>query len=352
MAVLGILPYMLAVYLFINEGFSVTETVLAMAALVLVFHLSGYHALLGFAERLERLVKHTKTASGNFEPTLIPVDDGYPEELTDLIKHFNNVADSLKMERGRNEEVMTRLMHMVRDTAEQHRQEIADNVEKRERLTPYIGNRIVDQLLESGSGEALQPEYRTVTVLFADIRGFTSIAEHERPETIIQMLNEYFEAMVEVIYRNQGVVDKFIGDEIMAIFGLLGETKDAPGDAIRAAVEMRSVTHQLMQKRAKYGKRIFETGIGINSGEVVAGNLGSRHRMDYTIIGDAVNVASRLEKIALGNEIVISEATYKECQHLVDVRHRGEVTVKNRKFPVSCYEVVRPLSELGVNEPK
>ena len=157
------------------------------------------------------------------------------------------------------------------------------------------------------------------------------------------MLNEYFDGMVEIIFRHQGVLDKFVGDELMAVFGLLGQAERGPENAIAAAREMQSHLNLLMAERQMLGKPVFGVGIGINSGPVVVGNVGSQNRMDYTVIGDAVNVASRLQQMAEGGTVLIGEATRCRLPPHLHVVERGEVKVRNRVDPVQCYALAGPV---------
>jgi class 3 adenylate cyclase len=153
------------------------------------------------------------------------------------------------------------------------------------------------------------------------------------------MLNQFFDIMVDIIFKNNGVLDKFVGDQLMAIFGLIPSENNDSSNAIHAAMEMQNATEELMKKRAKENKDTFEIGIGINTGSAIVGNLGSENRMDYTAIGNNVNVAARLQQIAKGGKIIIGEQTYDQTKGRFHIQEKVKLRLKNKTEPVICYEV-------------
>src|SRR5690606_13252914 len=172
----------------------------------------------------------------------------------------------------------------------------------RERFQRLLSPQIAQQVLEGKVEIKKGGEARQTTVLFSDIRGFTSMSESESPQLIVDMLNEYFELMVEVIFKYEGTLDKFVGDEIMALFGApVGHPDDATR-AVRTAIEMMAVLGELNQLRMGRGEPEIKIGIGINTGEVVAGYLGSSKALEYTVIGDTVNTGARLCSLAKAGE--------------------------------------------------
>jgi len=203
-----------------------------------------------------------------------------------------------------------------------------------------VGEDVVEQMILSRKADPLRNERCEATLLFADIRSFTTISEHMSPEEIISMLNEYFNEMVDIIFKYGGILDKFVGDELMAVFRQGEEASEGPMNAVTAAIVMQKRIRDMMEERNARGKQVFEVGIGINTGQVVMGNVGAKNRLDYTVIGDTVNVAARLEQMAEGQEIIVSEDTYKYCREHIPMREKGEITVKNRALPVKCYEVI------------
>ena len=179
----------------------------------------------------------------------------------------------------------------------------------------------------------------TATIFYSDIRGFTAMSETMTPEEIYGQLNEYFDAMCGVIFKYGGYVDKFIGDCVMAVFSAPFQTPDDPAKAVRAAVEQQLLIKQLSTKWESQGKHAFTVGMGINTGDVVMGNLGASSRMNYTVIGDNVNLASRLYNVAKGGEIIISQATYELVSGIVDVVEMEPVMVKGKSAPIRIYNV-------------
>lgn len=204
----------------------------------------------------------------------------------------------------------------------------------------YVSQQVMDSILKSGSEIQLSGDRRRITVLFCDIRGFSTISERLAPEKVVKLLNEYFETMVEIIFRNQGTLDKFIGDGMMVLFGAPADDPYQEEHAMRAAIEMQSELHRLAEKWKAEGV-VVRSGVGINSGPAVVGNIGSHRRMDYTAIGDTVNLASRLESATkeLGVDILISEYTYVALRGIFKFKDMGSIRVKGKSEAVQTYTV-------------
>jgi adenylate cyclase len=205
----------------------------------------------------------------------------------------------------------------------------------------YVSAKVIDQLMANPELARLGGEKRDMSVLFSDIRGFTTASERSTPEAVVAQLNEHFGAMVDVLFRHEGTLDKFVGDMIMGLFGApVADTRHAD-HAVAAALEMSATLERLNADWQAQGRPVLDIGIGINSGEMIAGNIGSSAIMSYTVIGDAVNLGSRLESLnkEYGTRILISEATKDRLTIDVPTRLVGEVTVKGRKQPVVVYEV-------------
>jgi adenylate cyclase len=210
----------------------------------------------------------------------------------------------------------------------------------------YVSKQVMDSVLSSGQAPELKGDRRKITVLFCDIRGFSTISEKMRPEAVVAMLNEYFERMVDVVFRNQGTLDKFIGDGLMVIFGAPQDDPYQEEHALRAAIEMQRELALLDDKWRSQGRQPLRIGVGINSGPAIVGNIGSSRRMDYTAIGDTVNLASRLESATreLGVGILLSEYTYNGLRGAdprdFEARSMGAIQVKGRVEPVQVYAIV------------
>ncbi len=205
----------------------------------------------------------------------------------------------------------------------------------------YISRQVLDAIIAKGELPALKGERRRVTVLFADIRGFTSMAEAMPPEEVVQVLGEFFDRMVEVILRYQGTIDKFLGDGMMVIFGAPLDDPYQEEHAVSAACEMQKELRSLCAKWEAEGRARLKMGVGINSGAAVVGNIGTAEHMEYTAIGDAVNLAARLESATkeLGVEIIVSEHTYSAVRSLFRWKPAGEITLRGRSEPVRAYTV-------------
>lgn len=210
----------------------------------------------------------------------------------------------------------------------------------RERFQRLLSPAIAEQVL-SGSVEVKKyGELRETTVLFSDIRGFTSMSESSDPQVIVDMLNEYFERMVELIFEYEGTLDKFVGDEIMALFGAPVSHPNDPYRAVKTARRMMEVLEDFNQERAARGEKTIQIGIGINTGAVIAGYLGSSRALEYTVIGDAVNTGARLCSAAKAGEILISEHTYAKVKDYFEVEELPPTHVKGKAEALKIYRVV------------
>ncbi len=203
-------------------------------------------------------------------------------------------------------------------------------------LSPNLAEMVVSGKLKVEKGG----ESRVSTVLFADIRGFTAMSETLSAPQVLQMLNEYFELMVEIVFRHEGTVDKFVGDSIMVIWGAPVAHLDHEVRAVRAALDMQSALVGYNKIRSVMGKLPINVGIGINTGELVAGYIGSTRTMSYSVIGDAVNIASRLCSAAKTGEILISEDTYKRVAGQFEVMEHEPVIAKGKSKPLRVFSVI------------
>jgi adenylate cyclase len=207
----------------------------------------------------------------------------------------------------------------------------------------YVSRDVFDRLMADPSLARLGGERREMSVLFSDIRGFTSASEKQAPEAVVLQLNEYFSAMVAVLFRHYGTLDKFVGDMVMGLFGAPVADPRHADHAVTTAVEMVETLEALNARWRADGRPTVDIGIGINSGEMIAGNIGSETIMSYTVIGDAVNLGSRLESLnkEYGTHILISQATKDRLTIPVTTRLVGEAHVKGRTQGVVVYEVTK-----------
>jgi len=331
-----VIPALLVTLVFI-QNLNSQQTILFCILIALLSIFLGFTLVRKTAQNLSDLTEDVRSlATGRrHEPIIIKGD----QELLDIADSFNLLFSELQGTRNEFKDLTTQLMVYASDL-DIHQKKSVEETELRAKLGCYVGKNVVDQLSKNRSG-LLKNEKRVLTILFADIRSFTTMAERMEAEDVLAMLNEYFDEMVGIIFKNHGVLDKFVGDELMALFGLLPSDNPASVDAVRAALEMQAAVSNIMQARNEKGKQVFEVGIGINTGQVIVGNVGAEDRMDYTVIGDTVNVAARFEQMADGHEVVIGKQTWQGCGGLFEVRKKGEVKLKNRVEPIACYEVIK-----------
>ncbi|GAB4201438.1 MAG: hypothetical protein Fur006_53890 [Coleofasciculaceae cyanobacterium] len=226
--------------------------------------------------------------------------------------------------------------------------------EKRMKTTMYryMTPRVAEQVMERGEDSLMVGERKDVTILFSDIRGYTTLTENLGAAEVVSLLNQYFETMVEAVFNHEGTLDKFIGDALMAVFGApLPLHENHAWMAVKSALDMRWRLAAFNQSRMMTNQPLIRIGIGISSGEVVAGNIGSRKRMDYTVIGDGVNLSARLESATkeYGCDIILSEYTYNMCRDRIWVRELDRIRVKGKNQAVSIYELIGE-SDMPLND--
>ncbi|MEA5497312.1 adenylate/guanylate cyclase domain-containing protein [Limnoraphis robusta Tam1] len=215
--------------------------------------------------------------------------------------------------------------------------------EKRMKTTMYryMTPGVAERVMALGEDGLMKGERKEVTILFSDIRGYTTITENLDASDVVALLNQYFETMVEAVFSHEGTLDKFIGDALMAVFGApLPLRQNHAWMAVKSALDMRRRLKDF--NRSRPDEPQIKIGIGMSSGEVVSGNIGSQKRMDYTVIGDGVNLSSRLEQLTktYGCDIILSEMTYQLCSDKIWVRELDKVRVKGKNQAVNIYELI------------
>ena len=257
---------------------------------------------------IKLLAKGVKSiGDGNFHQR---IDIKRRDEIGELTTAFNDMAKGLE-----------------------EREFIKDTFKK------FVHTDIVDDLLKNPEKIKVGGERKKVTVLFTDIRGFTTISEKISPEEVVAMLNEYFTNNLKVVNSFGGVLDKFIGDAMMITFGVPFEAKDDTLRAVKTGIFMRKAIRDLNIQRMRLGKFPIQMGIGINTGYVIAGNVGSEDRMEYTVLGDVVNIAARIEGLSRNMEVIVTENTYNEIKDKVIAIEKGAVSLKGKTMPVKVYEI-------------
>jgi len=208
----------------------------------------------------------------------------------------------------------------------------------------YVSKNVMEEILKDPSKLKLGGERKELTVLFSDIRSFTTYSEKHQPEEVVAILNEYLDEMTKVILKHNGTLDKYVGDEIMAIFGAPATSieTDHAERAVATALDMLKRLKKLQEKWKSEGRESLDIGIGINTGPMLVGNIGSSDRLDYTVIGDSVNLGARIEGLTrnYNNHLIISEFTYAYVKDMVEVKKLDAVKVKGKEKPVIMYEVL------------
>ncbi|HKR00425.1 MAG TPA: adenylate/guanylate cyclase domain-containing protein [Pyrinomonadaceae bacterium] len=203
----------------------------------------------------------------------------------------------------------------------------------------FLPEYVVKQMLEHPESFKLGGVNQTITVLFADIRGFTRLSEHAKPEKVVQLLNKYFSAMTDIIFAHGGTLDKYLGDGLMSLFGAPTATPQDATNALNAAVAMQRRVISINQELRAEGFNEIGIGIGLHTGEATVGYIGSERRSEYTAIGDTVNTAARLESNSKAGQILISDATAQAAGSRYPLKQRDPIYVKNRAQPVPLFEV-------------
>ncbi len=203
----------------------------------------------------------------------------------------------------------------------------------------YLSDAIVDTLLESPDGQSLGGEKRVLTIMMADLRGFTSISERLSAESVVSIINIYLEIMTEILLKYEGTIDEFIGDAILAIFGAPILRDDDAKRAVACALEMELAMEEVNARNREAGYPEVAMGIGINTGDIVVGNIGSSKRTKYGVVGHHVNLTSRIESYTVGGQILVSESTLEACKDILKIDDQVEVMPKGVKEPIIIYEI-------------
>jgi adenylate cyclase len=218
---------------------------------------------------------------------------------------------------------------------------LAERDQVRDLLGKVVSPAVAAKLLRD---VVLGGEEREVTILFSDLRRFTSMSETRSPQEMLEILNHYFTRMSAIVDEHGGVVDKYVGDAMMALFGAPVAGPDDADHAMETALEMSEALDELNRQWREQGRNALEVGIGINTDIVVAGNMGSRTRLNYTVIGDGVNLASRLEELTTTPEyqarIIVSSSTLEKAKKRYQTRRLGQVAVKGKQKPTEIYALL------------
>ncbi len=206
----------------------------------------------------------------------------------------------------------------------------------------FVSSEVAEEVLKNEGSMKLGGDYKEVTMFFSDIRNFTSMSEKVEPHQVVSMLNEYLSLMTDIIIKYKGVIDKYVGDEIMAVWGAPIKHENDPELCIRSALAQMQALEELNKQRVARGEPEIKIGMGINTGKVISGNMGSEKRLDYTVIGDNVNLASRLCSSA-GKQglhhIIVAQSTYEFIKDIVEAKEVEPIYVKGKEKPIQIFEI-------------
>jgi len=272
---------------------------------------------------LEAIVEaNRRIQEGDPSAKAVRLPEGTPREIQDISSTRAHMLEEI----FKVSEERLRLVNFIRET-----------------FGRYLSQKVVDAILESPEGRKIGGRRQQVTILMSDLRGFAGLSETRDPEGMVQLLNRYFGKMSEVILEHDGMIDEFIGDSILAIFGI---PESRPDDALRAvacAIAMQNALNLLNAQIVQEGYPPLEMGVGINTGSVIVGNIGSERRMKYGIVGAAVNVAARIESHTTGGQVLIGESTYREVRNRICAEEAQTVMMKGFRKPLVYF----PVSSVG-----
>ncbi len=250
----------------------------------------------------------------------ISLTEDTPREIREIASTRSRMLDSILKVSGER----LQLANFIRDT-----------------FGRYMPEKVVDEILESPQGRKIGGRRETATVLMSDLRGFTGLSENREPEDLVRLLNRYLDRMSAVIHSYDGIIDDFIGDAILAIFGAPDKHDDDPARAVACAIAMQKALQVFNRETIQEGEPPFEMGIGIETGPVIMGNIGSETRMKYSVIGATVNIASRLESQTTGGQVVIGETTYNLVKDLVKTAPPISAMMKGIRKPLVSFPVLQ-----------
>lgn len=301
------------------------------AALVLVYSTAFLNYAIGVAK--PALLDHAVYIGEG-----LLIDDIY---YTTIFTALNGVFAAVIASNSRKLILQSATESLARERLEQHR----------DRLAKYFSKDVVDLVLNNPESIGQGGQRMTATVLFADIRNFTQLSTVMQPEQVVELLNRYFSTMVDIVFKNGGTLDKFLGDGLMALFGVPYAIEKPEERAVRTALEMLEALQTMNRELEAKGVLRLDIGVGINAGPVVAGNIGSSQRHEYTVIGDTVNLAARLEALnkETRTQILVSASVYEAIRDTFRTRQLGPLRIRGKPEPLEVYAVMPPDTDLDVN---
>jgi class 3 adenylate cyclase len=295
--------------------------ILSLVALIILFMMVTLRSFLTrkIISPLEAIVRANRRLQENDpEAREIPISDRAPREIKEIVSSRSQMLGTI----FKISEERLHLVNFIRDA-----------------FGRYLSKKVVDEILESPEGQKIGGRRETVTILMSDLRGFTSLSETKDPEEMVLLLNRYLERMSKVILGYDGMIDEFIGDAILAVFGVPEKRNDDPFRAVACALAMQNSLRELNEEIVYEGYPPLEMGIGVNTGSVIVGNIGSEMRMKYGIVGATVNMAARIESNTIGGQVLIGEETYTLVKDHVTTDPPQTAMMKGLKRPVVSFPV-------------
>lgn len=304
-------------------GWALSGVSLAAALLIgLVLSL----AFIRPARRIDQALAHI--AVGDFtQRVYVPNRDEFGALSVNLNKTTEQLGNLYTELQGLNENLQTRVDAQVKE------------LEQTTRMQRYLSPQLAESILSGETDVELISQRQNLTILFSDIRGFTSMSERMEPEELVDLLNQYLTEMTEIVFKNGGTLDKYIGDAIMVFFGNPIPYEDHAERAVRTALEMRARLAELQPRWVAGDAALLNIGVGITTGYVTVGNIGSPARLEYTVLGNQVNLASRLADSAQGGQILINERTLVAVRELVDSQEIEQLQLKGVSRPTRVFEI-------------
>jgi len=304
-----------------TELFWYAVRILALVTIIILFMMATLKDFL--TEKiilpLEAIVSANRNQQ-NEDPAATDID--LPRDLSKEIKEIVSSRSQMLDTIFKVSEERLRLVNFIRDT-----------------FGRYLSKKVVDEILESPDGLKIGGRREAVTILMSDLRGFTSLSETSDPEDMVRLLNRYLERMSKVIMEYDGMIDEFIGDAILTVFGVPEKHETDPLRAVACGLAMQNALTELNDELVLEEQPILEMGIGINTGSVIVGNIGSEMRTKYGIVGTTINIASRIESNTIGGQVLVGESTYNFVKEKVSVDPPQTIIMKGLKKPLVIYSV-------------
>ncbi|MFC1891999.1 adenylate/guanylate cyclase domain-containing protein, partial [Thermodesulfobacteriota bacterium] len=294
------------------------------------------HSSKGLMEATDQLRKINKSR-GRAYTDLKKANDDLLEAKNRLEEYSINLENKVEERTIELRKTQDELRIFNRDLKDTLNKKV-DELKKYSDLRRYLSPKLTEMILSSGNSLGAEPRRKMMTVMFTDIRNFSALTDSLEPEELFHLMDGYLSEMTKIIHGHDGTLNKIIGDGLLVFFGDPIPMKDHASRAVLTAIEMQKKCFELKQQWLRYGYELG-IGIGINTGYMTVGNIGSDMHMDYTVIGNQVNVASRLESNSKAGQILVSQRTYSRVKDIVDYEQMGEIKVKGIHNPVETYNI-------------